>query len=120
MSADKASPPKVQQRSSNEKIKQQSNTSPYKQKPTAMTKTDGAKDSTRKSLTTEKKSPEMKSQESISSTADVGNLTDNPHATILRLCRKNEWGQADSILRTLTRDSPEINFSSVSKLFLRL
>ncbi|KAF6037452.1 hypothetical protein EB796_004243 [Bugula neritina] len=36
---------------------------------------------------------------------------DIPQATILRLCANNEWGQADSILRTLKKGAEEVNYT---------
>jgi len=39
---------------------------------------------------------------------------DIPQATILRLCANNEWGQADSILRTLKKGAEEVNYTKVS------
>ncbi|XP_067928929.1 serine/threonine-protein phosphatase 6 regulatory ankyrin repeat subunit B-like [Watersipora subatra] len=38
---------------------------------------------------------------------------DVPAATILRLCMKSEWGQTDSILRTLEKGCSEVNYSLV-------
>ena len=105
MSADKASPPVLPNGSSSDKTKQSSNIATPR-KPQTLTKPDGSG--------SKSSSPEQPSPDETLPPPDIRKLSDNPHATILRLCKKNEWGQADSILRTLSKGAPEVNFSLVS------
>lgn len=60
-------------------------------------------------MAVEKRSSETKMDVRADSTEE----DDLPEATILRLCKKNEWGQADSILRVLAKGAPEVDYSLV-------
>lgn len=60
--------------------------------------------------------PSTKPSDKTASNNNGKSLVEEPKARILRLCKKNEWGQVDSILRTLTRGALDISFSLVSNL----